>query len=257
MSYEDCIKEIEQAAGRALTDSEKGDVAEKVQALVNKVKASNPADLQKAVLYALKEHLDAAKLAEAVERRNAMLNKQRRLEMYDYLKTVWKDNPGEGLEAFLGGSNIRREGARDSVSAAQDALFSHYSQSMLADLEKENAAKIVASGKFDDEIYKALWELRSKEPNKSVLKGLQPEAVKAAEIIRKYQDVVRMDANEAGAHIGDLENYITRRSHDQVKIARAAGQLIKHDDPRHFEAYKSDLKNWLLGRDIIRWDLIL
>lgn len=52
--------------------------------------------------------------------------------------------------------------------------------------------------------------------------GMMKESVKIAEIITKWQETARLDANKAGAWIRKMPGYIARQGHDMMKI-RAAG----------------------------------
>src|SRR5690606_17410323 len=72
-----------------------------------------------------------------------------------------------------------------------------------------------------------------------------------AKVIQKYQETARLDANRAGASIGDLPGYIARQSHDGEKIGSAGFDKWLEDiqprlDPRTFENV-ADANQFLRG----------
>jgi hypothetical protein len=116
---------------------------------------------------------------------------------------------------------------------------------MLADLEKGGFTKLAARGTFDREIYDAMYRLG----NDQDLTGLPREAIEMAKIYNKYQESARNTRNRFGAWIRDLKGYITRQSHDMMKI-RDAGERawIDHVLPR-LDIAKMRALN-LIGDDI-------
>lgn len=233
MAYQECIDAIKKAAGEDITDAQVADIAEELDKIVKRVRNQNPADFEQAVLDAV-DNFGAEMVAAAqIEKRNAALNQRAQLQAYDYIKTVWADDPANGLLAFLGGVATARQGARDSVAYAQESLTNHYIGGMIAALEKEGVHSVLTNGNMDREIWTAMHELSTPEPNASVLQGLPPEAVKIAEILNDYNELARVDANLAGAWIKKLPGRVIKQTHDVHRI-RAAG----------FEEWKADVLNW-------------
>ncbi|NMU83958.1 hypothetical protein HKB16_13805, partial [Vibrio parahaemolyticus] len=68
------------------------------------------------------------------------------------------------------------------------------------------------------------------------------EAISIANIIQKYQEVSRRDANRAGAGIKKIDGYITRQTHDPDLIAKESA-----DDYIEFLKQKLDLDKTLEG----------
>jgi hypothetical protein len=153
--------------------------------------------------------------AALVEKRNAVLNAGRRVDLAAYLKGVWADNPDKGLQSILTGSQRARRGARRSVALEQQVLENTYLGGMIADLDRGKLTEVFASGTLDQDVARALWRLDDPLPT---FKDLQPEAVDVARVLRKYQELARSDANEAGAWIGREKGYIVRQSHDMYKV---------------------------------------
>lgn len=227
MSYEHCMGVIRKAAGD-LTDDEIEQLVETLQRRQRAVMAANAAiDAEEAAQKAAQSIADDLKTAAIIEKANAARNLKIKMEAVDRIQRLYADNPAEGLEATLVGINKVRAGSRVSAMARQEALQGKYLGGFTADIEKAGLAKLFASGEMDQEIARALWSV----DNPKAPKYMGPkEAMQAAEIIRKWQDVARHDANKAGAWIRQIDGYITRQSHDTEKI-RAAG----------FEAWRDDI----------------
>ena len=115
MSFKDCIAEINRAVGRDITD-EQGDVFENVQRIIEKHKLEGRLDdVQKSVT----AYANEIKAAAVIEKKGAVLNKIRKLEMLDYVSTTWADDIGTGFEAYLAGAvKGARRGSRDSVATS-------------------------------------------------------------------------------------------------------------------------------------------
>jgi hypothetical protein len=145
----------------------------------------------------------------------------------DRIQRQYSGNLAEGIEAMLVGVNKVRLGSRVSASSRQTALEGNYLGGFAGDMEKAGLSKLIASGELDKDISRALWSIDN--PKAPTYRGPQ-EAMQAAEVIRKWQEVSRMDANKAGAWIRNIDGYITRQSHDSERI-RAAG----------FEAWRDDV----------------
>jgi hypothetical protein len=248
MSVENCVAEIIKAAGRELEPKELDQVSEKVARIVQKLDAQGQADnFDAALMQALKSEVDTDKVAAIVAKRNAVKNRVAYLREYATLKNVWGNDPGEGLQAMLGGSMTGRKGAKSSVAAAQDALNDRYVGAMGAALEKEGVFKLAISGELDPQIWKAMWHLNTPEPDQAALKALQPEAVTIARIYNTANEAARLDANHAGAWIKKMAGYVIKRTHDNNRIAKAAGDMVPANDPRHQQAwidYVSDRIDW-------------
>lgn len=234
-----CLEAVQKAVGRELTTKEQREVSEAVQDLLDRFGKEAQADsLQAKVMEAVDELIADTEAAAVIEKRNAALNAKAKIQMQDYLKTVWKDDPTEGLKAVLGNSLADRQGSRNGVTAHIDSLAHNYVSGMTAKLAKTGLLDVAASGKLDDQIWKAMAEMSKKSPDQTVLGSLTPEAKEIAKVFSEYNELSRNHANQAGAWIKKLEGYVLRRSHDTIKIKKAAGMAIKNGDPRHAKAWK-------------------
>lgn len=164
--------------------------------------------------------VDDLKMAAAIERRNAAINLRIRREALDFVNSQFADNPAEGLTALLAGSNKAGRGTRMSADAVQQALKRQYIGGLIGDLERAGHFEAFAEGALDLPVARALWAIKSPEE----FAKLPQQAREIAQIIRRWQEKARVDANRAGAWIGEIEGYIVRQSHNADRIQRAGFQ---------------------------------
>lgn len=217
MSYTACIETIEAAAGRKLSTEEMVDLYEAIQAKQRYITARGmAADAREAAVLAGQQVADAIEVAAIVEKRNAALNAAKRLEKVAWVQANFGNNIAEGIEALLVGVNRAKQGAREGVSQVQEALRGRYLGGLVADLEKTGQMPLFTSGSMDREVTRALYALgRDDAP---ALAKLPKAAIDIAKVLSKWQEVTRLDANDAGAAIGKLDGYMVRQSHDPERI---------------------------------------
>jgi hypothetical protein len=214
-----CFDTVARETGRELSEREFKELDTELEKRIAEARANDPS------LSPLEAQLKAAeklgqdlKLAALIEKRNAILNKRKQLNLDGRMKNTWADRPKDGMQSILTGVQRAREGGRLSVAGEQQALNAKYVGGLVADIEKTGQSRLFASGSIDDDIARALWKMDAESPD---FKGLMPEAVEVAKAIRKWQEVSRLDANKEGAWIGKQNGYITRQSHDMYKIRKA------------------------------------
>lgn len=214
-----CEKTVNAAAGRNLSEDEMGRLVSDMENTVKRIRAENEGiSLEAAALRAAEELSNAEKLANVIEARNKALNTRIAAQRLAFIRDSFPDRPDIGLSAILVGRNEARTGSRSSASAEQFQLRSKYLSGLNHDLEQAGVLKYLSSGSNDAEVADAMWRLGKGESTDSMMK----ESVKIAEIITKWQESARLDANKAGAWIRKMPGYIARQGHDMMKI-RAAG----------------------------------
>lgn len=251
MAAQDCIDAAEKAAGGKLNLAQITEAIEVLQERQKQLMATDASlSSEDAALRAADELGQEAMQAAAYNKRAAFINARRRAEALSYLRNNWADQPVLGAESFLVGTNLARTGSRASVSVEQSQLAKSYVGGLLSDLEVAGNLDSLSSGVFDDDIARALWKLRDQAPD---FTGVPKVAVDIAKTIGKWQDTSRINANKAGAMIGKLDNYITKQSHDPLRI-RAAGKeawiksILPKLDPSTFKdnpsnaAIKAEMK---------------
>ncbi|WP_312836628.1 hypothetical protein [Pantoea sp.] len=232
-----CEQVVNKAAGRELSEQEMESLVTDMENTVRRIRAENEGiSLQDAALRAAEELGNQEKLASVIEARNKALNTRIAAERLAFLRDSFPDRPDIGLSAILVGRNEARTGSRSSASAEQFQLRSKYLSGLNHDLEQADVLKFLAAGTNDSEIADAMWKIGKGEPTQ----GLRPESVKIAEILTKWQEAARIDANKAGAWIRKMPGYIARQGHDMMKI-RAAGyeawreSILPRLDPATFD----------------------
>lgn len=219
-----CRASVEEKVGRELTPTEIKELDRIIDDASERMSGRTADETTAQIVNELNEAAEQIEIAAIIEKRNAALNFQKELALTNTLLETWGDNPGKGLEAFLLSTNVRRAGARDAVATAQEVLSHQYVMGMAADLEKAGVMEFATGGKFDDEIYKAAYQLnRLDGPDPEIMKGLQKESIEVAKVINKFTENARQDANKAGAFINKADGYVTTQTHDLFKI-RDAGE---------------------------------
>ncbi|MDO9344829.1 MAG: hypothetical protein Q7T99_15225 [Pseudomonas sp.] len=231
-----CIDAVRAAAGN-LEDREIAEIFELLRGRAKELMAREGAlGMEQATLRAADELGKQAQHAALIERRNALLNLRRRGEIVSFVRGSFADRPDLGIESLLVGTNLARQGSRMSVAAEQKALGDAYIGGFIHDLERQDLVGILAKGDSDVDIADALWRIG----NNLDTSKLNDQVVSIARTIQKYQEAARIDANRAGANIGNLPGYIARQSHDGEKIGSAGfdkwlEEIQPRLDPRTFD----------------------
>lgn len=218
MSAQDCINSIQGAVEGGLSGQELEEVLETLQQRQRLIQARDRSlSLEEAAMKAADELKANAEMAKKIEKRNAYINYRRKWEAIQYVRDNWKDNYRLGIESLLVGTSFTGRSSKLSIGAQQKALSQSYIGGLLNDMHKDGVLPLLTSGAVDRDVSRALWQLNKTEPN---LKGIDGNAVTIAKNIRKWQEAARIDANRAGAAIGQRDDYITRQSHDPHKMWR-------------------------------------
>jgi len=225
MSFEKCISEVSAALGRQLTDDEAIDLFENVQRRVKKAKEKG-GSFDDAVKQSKKEMTEEEKTARFVKKRDVYLSYKARINLLDYVDSNFADNKVLGLQSYMVGSQLNRTASKSSIAAQIVSARADYLSGITGDLKKGSYEKMLLSGQFDREIGRALWAINRRE--ELPYEGPK-EAMEIARIIKKYQDVMVKDQNDAGANISLYEGYIVRNSHDADKIASAKYETWSKD----------------------------
>jgi hypothetical protein len=231
-----CVDAVRAAAGD-IEDQEIVEIFELLRSRAKELMARDGAlGMERATLQAADELAKQAEHAAIIEKRNALINVRRRAELVSFIRRDFSDRPDLGVESFLVGTNLARQGSRLSVAAEQKALGDAYIGGMIHDLESSDLLPVLTRGDSDQDIADALWRLGKDMDTK----GLNPQVVEIAKVIQKYQEATRLDANRAGASIGKIPGYITRQSHDSAKMGSAGLEkwmtdILPRLDPTTFD----------------------
>ncbi len=240
-----CMNRVRQIAGEDLTDSELQDLAGRLMKRARAIRAERYGiTADEAVNAALLEMSDEEIAASRLRKRQAYLLNSAFTRELTKIQEGWADSPRKGLEAILVGSNVARKGAQRSVDGDQKGLANEWLNGFAADVERTGKTDMYASGDLDADIYKALNEAYKDNPDYT---GIDRDAREFANIIFKFQELYRVSANNAGAWIDKLPDFITHQSHDLFKVRTAQRQtggrrglkgLFKFDEDANFQAWK-------------------
>lgn len=242
-----CIDAVKAAAGD-LDDRELSEIFETLRGRAKELMAREDSlSLEEATIRAADDLGRQAEQAALIEKRNALINLRRRAEVVSFVRTNFADRPDLGFESLLVGTNLARPGSRLSVAAEQKALGDAYIGGFVNDLSRDDLLPILTKGDSDRDIADALWRIGKGEDTRD----LNPDVVKIANIISKYQEASRIDANRAGASVGKIDGYVTRQSHNSEKIEKAGFEKWFNDimprlDSMTF-AGKTDINAFMRG----------
>lgn len=166
----------------------------------------------------------------AIEKRNALLNLQKRIgrreRIGDVATTVGSDEHPDLAHAMMNqvvSKNAPARGNRLSAETAWHTLQSNYQAALSISLEKAGLLKTFRSGALERPWAKELYELSMKAAGEDANPGVtgNAQALKIAESVHAVQQLAKQRLNREGAWIGDYAGYITGTQHDADKIRRA------------------------------------
>lgn len=215
MSYQDCVDAIKGKLGRELSDAEWEQTAEDVHFIIKNLEAAGqPREkIDQALAEAAQFARDLGKQAE----RNAFLNKWAFHRANQYVETVWRDNPAEGLRAMVYSSLLARTGAADSLAAHQSRMRNFYTQALTTELRAAGLLDLVKTGKLDEPIIRAAQAIDGVK-DAPALADLPKEAVQAAQILKRHMESRRLAANASGANIGSAPGRAMEQTTDPNRI---------------------------------------
>ena len=215
-TIDQCDLEVRKIIGRDLTGRERDTLRNRLNWRARKIKELEQGiTADEALRRAGAELADEEARKAAVAARNKMLQYQRKVELRDYLKTYFADDPVTGLKSILVGTESRQFGSKFSVGREQTARIDSYQQGMLSDLEVAGVLSKIAKGQSDDDLARALYEIRTKTKDTQLddIAGIDRDIMKAAAIIADWQERARLAANRAGADISFRDDWIITQSH--------------------------------------------
>lgn len=182
------------------------------------------------------DEAERAKIAAAMQKRNAALNVMVRQKIDEHLDGLLEAGikPQHAMLAMLEGTMKGVRNARKSVMATAQAYEARYLGSMMAELQKASPhlAHLLTSDALDHDITVEMSELRQGgNPGSTGNK----DAITAARIFSKYSELGRTDSNRLGASIGKLDGRFGAQTHDDIKMIQAGkdawvGFVVAHLD---------------------------
>jgi len=212
-NFNACIAAVNTAAGRELSDAELDRIFTQAQNRTRFYQAQGMDSLG-AAQRAGTELGSEIRMAAAIERRSEAVNllASRRLDA----RVIAGREYDSMLATLTGVARGTERGLADSVDANWHGHRGRLMGGLAHDLEAAGLLRALRTRDiaFERDIARELWRLR----DPALPATGNRHAAEAARIFGKYQDALRNQLNDAGAWIGRQDHYITRQSHDTLKV---------------------------------------
>jgi len=218
-SFSKCFNEMKRLSGDTLSDDKINALLDEIKIKINEDKFKQGEVKTEKILK--EEIFDNFKYQQALDKRNLAENNMKALNEYQRIIDAIELSGGkidavDGVKAILVGIQEFSLISRNSIGSKQDSM------------------EVVEMGKLYrliNKISKTSWEdftsgkmdLEIKQEMLGVNTGLK-QAKQIAEILKNFQEDLRLRLNDLGANIGKLDDWITRAVHNTDKMANASKQ---------------------------------
>ena len=211
-----CFKEVKRLTGDLLPDEQINQILDEAKI---KIEENKFQDLESKTDKILAEEIaDKLEYDQIVKKRNLVESNMKALDTYQKVidavdLSEGRINPIEAVEAILVGMQKFSKITRDSIGAKQEALEDVLITKLIRNINNisDNAFKDFTDGKMDIEIMNEMLGIPT---------GIK-DAKNLAKVLKEFQADLRLRLNDLGANIGELDDWITRMSHDTQKMGRA------------------------------------
>jgi len=211
-----CFKEVKRLTGDLLPDEQINQILDEAKI---KIEENKFQDLESKTDKILAEEIaDKLEYDQIVKKRELAENNLKALDTYQKVidavdLSEGKINPIEAVSAILVGMQKFSKITRDSIGAKQQALEDGEITRLVRDINNvsDTAWRDFTDGKMDIEIADEM---------KGLPTGMK-DAKNIAMVLKKFQSDLRLRLNDLGANIGELDDWITKMSHDTEKMGRA------------------------------------
>jgi len=238
-----CIKQVRASIKASIKDGDDvASIASKdVDDVLEKFEKGELTD--EVLVESLREITKKTEILAKIKKRQAMLNSVATSSIYRFINEHWPNDPQRGFDSLIVGSQSVAKGSRDSVERRMDGLNRKYLGAFQEDLEKRPELRelmMKSDPETDLQITRAMFSLGRGIDTSSI----HPDIVELAKVMRKYQEVARLDANNAGAYVGKIDDYVVAQSHDPSLLVRGR----KGSDARTEGEIKSDWVEYIKAR---------
>ena len=211
-----CFKEVKRLTGDLLPDEQINQILDEAKI---KIEENKFQDLESKTDKILAEEIaDKLEYDQIVKKRNLVENNMKALDTYQKVidavdLSEGRINPIEAVSAILVGMQKFSKITRDSIGAKQEALEDVLITKLIRNINNisDNAFKDFTDGKMDIEIMNEMLGIPT---------GIK-DAKNLAKVLKEFQADLRLRLNDLGANIGELDDWITKMSHDTQKMGRA------------------------------------
>lgn len=221
MAANDCIDAIKKATGEDLTDNQLEEIMTLLDRRSKRAMKDDPSMSREAAFAKAAEDLAAEKkLAALIEKRNEAINFIRRSAIEDRIAATGRP-ASTALQAMVYGVEGNFYGGGLSTDAKIHALRQSMRGALIHDLQQVGALEVArkSTPELEAEVAREMARLNG---NTTIAPPKNELVAKLAGVLQKHTEAARLVQNDAGAYIRKMEGYVTRQSHDQVKI-RGAG----------------------------------
>jgi len=220
MAAQDCIDIIKKAAGEDLSDNQLEEILTLLDRRSKRRMKDDPSlSKEKAFAEAAEELAAEKRLAALIEKRSRATNIIRKQTAEDRIKKSGQ-KVSTALEAMVYGVEGKFYGAGESTDAKIYALKQSMRGALIHDLDAAGLLEVARKGnrEFEADVAREMSRLNG---NTKIAPVQNQNAAKLAAILQKHTEAARLVQNDAGAYIRKMDGYVTRQSHDQVKIHKA------------------------------------
>ncbi|CAB4182652.1 structural protein [uncultured Caudovirales phage] len=220
-SLQTCIDVVVKAAGDDISQDQAKSLVQQMMNEVENAKKQDFANVEEHIREIGRKIIEKDKLLSAIQQRNAFLTVKAERRIKNYVTKF--GTTGEGLKAFMNGSNKLISEGRNSVYYQEVAVRNKAVGQLMDGLEKTGTMEEFKTGALDKQVFQEMWELnREAGQGKPGISG-SPKAQAIAKVINDINLEMIGRENRAGAYIRPLEGYVIRQSHDADVIRRAGG----------------------------------
>ena len=216
-SLSKCFKEIKRLTGDLLSENQINELLDEAKIKINENKFQDLESKTDKIL--AQEIINKFEYDQAVKKRNLADNNMKALDTYQKIidaidMSEGKINPVEAVSAILVGMQKFSKITRNSIGAKQQALEEMEITKLFKAINDlgDNAWRDLSEGKLDIEIM-------------NEMQGISTEVImakKIATVLKKFQSDLRLRLNDLGANIGELDDWITKMTHNTEKMGMAS-----------------------------------
>ena len=226
-SLSKCFQEVKRLTGNLLSDEQINIFLDEAKIKINENKFQGAEVKSEKIL--AQEIIDKFEYDQVLKKRNLAENNMKALENYEKIidavdTSNGKINPIEAVRGYLVGMQKFSKITRDSIGLKQATLENVEITKLVNAIRNlgKDAWNDFSEGRIDLEIMREMIG----EP--TGVKG----AKDIARILKESQNSWRLRLNDLGANIGELDDWITRTTHDAEKMAAASKSSRLIEDNR-------------------------
>ena len=222
-----CFEEVKRLTGDLLPDEQINQILDEAKIKINENKFQGAETKSEKILS--EEIIDKFEYEQVLKKRNLAENNMKALERYERIidavdTSNGKINPIEAVRGYLVGMQKFSKITRDSIGLKQATLENDEIRKLVNAIRSLNkdAWNDFSEGRIDLEI---MTEMNGKSTGIKNAKNI-------ARILKESQNSWRLRLNDLGANIGELDDWITRTTHNTEKMANASNGSRLLDDNR-------------------------